>query len=214
MSALIEQVKTAAHIFGYYWNKPSRWNEIPAWIRGRGSSTLDMREPWWSRPAIDAVKSSLPSDARVFEFGGGGSTLWLADRAAEIVTVEHDPKWFDVLKKLAPANVRIELRQPRSQGSITSDSAPGKFFNDYVDAIIEQPDRVFDLIIVDGRARVACGRAAISKLKRGGMLFLDDSNRQRYSALFEDLQAWDRVDYLGLKRAGGGMAQSTIWTRP
>lgn len=213
MSTLASRTKTATRVATYYWNKPSRWQEIPTWVRGRRAGLLDVREPWWNRRAIDAVASALPDGARVFEFGGGGSTPWFGDRVAEVVTVEHDEEWFDVLKASAPTNAKVELRRPSPQGTMASESAPGAFFDDYVHAILEQPDESFDLVVVDGRARVDCGRAAISKIAPGGMLFMDDSDRPRYNPLVRELESWNRTDYRGLKRAGD-IAQSTIWTRP
>lgn len=39
------------------------------------------------------------------------------------------------------------------------------------------PDEYFDIIIVDGIHRVNCAYASLNKLKKGGILILDDSNR-------------------------------------
>src|SRR6266496_5790869 len=49
--------------------------------------------PWWTYRAIDVVDawlSARPHPIRVFEYGAGASTLWLAQRADEVHSVEHD----------------------------------------------------------------------------------------------------------------------------
>jgi len=54
----------------------------------------------------------LARGADVFEFGSGGSTLWLAQRAARVVSVEDNPDWHKAvvagLRRLGtPAEVRL-----------------------------------------------------------------------------------------------------------
>ncbi len=112
-----------------------------------------------------------------------------------------------------PSTVTLMLRPPGLAGSIASRTEPGTF-DEYVDAITTFPDETFDLVVVDGRARVECGRRAMDKVTRGGMLLLDDSNRRRYQPLRDALITWERADFRGLKPQNVGVAQTTIWTRP
>jgi predicted O-methyltransferase YrrM len=55
----------------------------------------------------------------------------------------------------------------------------------------------FDLIVVDGRERVRCVRAALPRLAPGGVLLLDDSQRRRYRSVVQDPDL-DVVEYRGL----------------
>ena len=41
--------------------------------------------PWFTYPAIEALKNWDVSEKRVFEYGSGASTLWLAERADDQV---------------------------------------------------------------------------------------------------------------------------------
>src|SRR5262245_36157876 len=41
--------------------------------------------PWITYPAIRLLDERVPSKSRVFEYGGGHSTLWWAERAYEVV---------------------------------------------------------------------------------------------------------------------------------
>lgn len=147
----------------------------------------------------------------MFEFGGGGSTLWLLDRGASVVCVESDPQWHAELARTLGERVDLRLIPARASGS---DAVPGAFFDDYVGAVRECLDSSLDLVIVDGRARVACGLAAMSKVKPGGMLLLDDSDRPRYAPLREALQSWQVADYRGLKPGGGPVCHTSVWQRP
>src|SRR5206468_7996350 len=53
---------------------------------------IELDVPWWTYRAGDAVDRWLavrPRPVRVFEFGSGASTVWLAARADEVCSVEH-----------------------------------------------------------------------------------------------------------------------------
>ena len=56
-------------------------------------------KPWWIYHAIDDVEDFLTErggKARVFEYGAGASTVWLASRASKVYSVEHDGGFVDV----------------------------------------------------------------------------------------------------------------------
>ena len=57
---------------------------------------------------------------------------------------------------------------------------PGASFERYVRAIDDYPDGHFHVVSVDGRARVACLERALAKIAPGGLLILDNSQRDRY----------------------------------
>lgn len=53
--------------------------------------------PWLSRYACDWLEENISSDWRILELGGGGSTIWFAERCGHIVTLEEDPIWRDYI---------------------------------------------------------------------------------------------------------------------
>lgn len=184
--------------------KPALLGELPRWARARQHrrDPLGARQPWWNFQAIDVVASRLQPGARTFEYGGGGSTLWLLDRGCVVRTVEHDRAWHaDLMARLQGRNA-VDLIEA------------GEDFSSYVDAIDSDPDRSLDLVIVDGRERVRCGLAAREKVRPGGMLLLDDADRPRYQALHEALTGWSAQHLIGLKNGDWAARQTTIWTRP
>lgn len=185
----------------------------PEWLRQRNRVMTELRTPWWPYDAVSWVDANLPSGARVFEYGGGGSTLWLEDRGAIITTVEHDESWYRQLVDQLAAGVELLFRPPAASGSVTSAVAPG-FFDGYVAAIDEQLDISLDFVIVDGRSRVACARRALLKIKPGGLLLIDDTDRERYGPVIEMLRTWERYVFTGLKPGQRFPAQTSVWRCP
>jgi hypothetical protein len=178
-----------------------------------GCSLLAQRMPWWPHSATAWVAANLPPKARVFEFGGGGSTLWLQDQAAVVTTVEHDTQWHAVLAADLPPTATLLLRPPTRSGTVTSDAMSG-YFDDYTGSIDGEPGASLDLVIVDGRARVECARRAMQKVRPGGLLLLDDTGRARYQPAVEMLAEWERHVFTGLKAGSIPPAQTSVWRRP
>lgn len=143
--------------------------------------------PWWTLSAIDAVERWIAArngNVRAFEYGSGASTVWLARRCRQVVTVEHDAGFAQyVAPLLARDNIRLKLVEPTANVSVpVAGSGRRGFehadFSAYVDAITDGGPH--DLIVIDGRARVACLARAREFLKPGGLIVFDNSDRRRY----------------------------------
>lgn len=184
------------------WRNPSSRGGFIRLLRTRGRSTMTLRLPWLPFCLIDELSRKVGPGARVFEYGGGGSTLWFLDRGASVVTVEHDRDWGRVLRGAIQAE-RWELLERPSSNT----------FEDYVSAIRGFPDRSFDVVVVDGRERGQCLLAAVEKVRPGGLLILDDSDRGRYSAAIHRVD-WPRREFVGFAPAKPTLAYSTVFTRP
>lgn len=138
---------------------------------------VDLELPWIAYDAIEFLKQLLQPAMRVFEFGSGGSTLFLARRCQSLTSVEHDARWIALVgRKLWRAGLtNVDLRHI----PVESSSAESVEKSDYVNAV--RQDR-FDAIIVDGHewsphARPACFRAAEEQIAPGGVIVVDDSWR-------------------------------------
>ncbi|MDX1937822.1 MAG: hypothetical protein SFU21_11940 [Flavihumibacter sp.] len=158
-------------------------------------SSVSNRWPWLTFDAIDFLKKTIKKDNAVFEFGGGGSTLFFLDHAKEVVTVEHDGAWFSDLVKIIGNNhywkgtfIEPEATERHGNPAIVNDYASDdtgfkKFsFKKYATAIDSYNDNYFDIVLVDGRARTSCIAHAINKIKQGGLLIVDNAERQYYFA--------------------------------
>jgi hypothetical protein len=191
---------------------PREIRYLPRAVRDRSRSPLIERRPWWPYNVERYLRDQIRPGSRVFEYGGGGSTLWLLDRGAHVTTVEHDPDWHRALAAAAAApNAEVLLRAPLTSGSLRSVEAEG-YFDDYVKTIRDYDER-FDLVIVDGRARVACVLESIERVVPGGMLLLDDSQRRRYRPALDAVATWPVHVGRGIK-AGPESATTRVWTRP
>lgn len=165
--------------------------------------------------AIDHLKKIIRPEMRVFEYGSGGSTLFWSGQVKAVVSVEHDKRWFErmqqELARQRIANVEYLLREAEDDVDyptknfrdpndlISSDEHyTGKNFRGYVTVIDRYPDMSFDIIVVDGRARPSCVKHALPKLRSGGYLIVDNSERKYYLAPFNfDKKDWDVLTFGG-----------------
>lgn len=130
-------------------------------------TALDL--PWWNVAATHTVEKFLAktANARVFEYGAGASSVWLAKRAKTVISVEHHVEWHRQILRILQPFENADLWQRNL------DSAA------YVDAI-EEAGGPFDLIVIDGRRRIDCLRRAVAHLSANGVILFDDSGRRRY----------------------------------
>ncbi|MGB3239644.1 MAG: tetratricopeptide repeat protein [Geitlerinemataceae cyanobacterium] len=135
----------------------------------------------FTQQAIDFVENLLKQNpnAKVLEFGSGASTIWLSQHNKNIISIEHDLNWYESVKSVIDreqAESAIDLRLlPRPYHLATS----------------EFENETFDLIIVDGRERVRCIEKAIRTLKKGGILILNDAQKDYYQPVHFLLQDWE-----------------------
>ena len=166
---------------------------------------MRLRLPWLPFPLIDQLAERIGPGSHVFEYGGGGSTLWFLDRGATVVTVEHHPGWADHLQREVTGDGWTLL-----QRGLEDDAAA------YVDAIGEYDDDSFDLVVVDGRERARCAIAASAKVRPGGWLIVDDVDRERYAEAVGNLEAagWARLDVIAFAPAKPTLAYSAVLQKP
>lgn len=143
--------------------------------------------PWWTLAAVAEADKFLKSrkSPRVFEYGSGASTIWLARRAASVVSIEHDRDWHQIVSEQLTAypNASLRLIEPDRTpvpGYLSEKKGwEGRSFHGYASSIDEE-DGKFDLIVVDGRARSSCLAHALKRLAPDGLILFDNSGRKRY----------------------------------
>jgi hypothetical protein len=164
--------------------------------------------PWITYPAMHWLDRVLAPHHTVFEFGSGGSTLFLADRVARIVSVEHDAAWAEMVRTQLPMNAELHLAATHGDESILETGG------DYTDVLLRQ-DHAFDLIVVDGRARNACVSAAADMVAPNGIVLLDDADRLQYRPSHDLLTrgGFGRLDFFGPKPGLGFMSLTSVFSR-
>ena len=122
------------------------------------------RQPMLSYRAAKEITALLTPDSRCVEFGSGLSTAWLAERCGFLLSVENDEGWHnrvsEMIKGPAFDHVRYELRDPARFAKLD-----------------EHPDESFDFILVDGWDRHGCVLSLLPKIKPGGWVYLDNSDK-------------------------------------
>ena len=150
-------------------------------------------EPWLPYLVTEFIRQII-CPVSVFEWGSGGSTvMFLRMKLARLVSVEHDPAWYERIqgelsrRSLKHPDYRLI---PYEDGEIAPDKGnPAHYksgstelgpvnFRAYASAIDDQPP--FDLVLVDGMARASCLAHAVGKVKPGGYLVLDNTGDRPY----------------------------------
>lgn len=129
--------------------------------------------PWFVYCAVEFINKRLPQDAAVFEYGSGSSTLWWAERAARVHSVEHSPVWKEKVKSNVPDNVQLIYRKP-GEGYESSILLSGE---------------LYDVIILDGRNRDKCLGHSLRALSERGVILFDDSNWEKYQKTISYLRS-------------------------
>lgn len=152
--------------------------------------------PWITFEAIDFLKEIIKPDMKIFEFGSGGSTRFFTERVAEVHSVEHHEGWYRKVAGELHRHTHLDLRwipgtEPKGvlEKQCEDESNDELDYSSYASAISKFDDAYFDLILVDGKARNACIAASLPKLRPGGWLLVDNSNRKAYSKTLGNLEA-------------------------
>ena len=166
-----------------------------------GLRQIIKKMPWINFKAIRFLNSILKKDMKVFEYGSGGSTQFFMHRVCELITVEHDEAWFNLVQQKIKKNhenlSRLLLTKPFTDNIFSSQTTSdpdaylsgdsryrGMLFSSYVKAIENYPDQYFDVVFIDGRARPSCLKHAVPKVKNGGWVLLDYAERDYYAPSF------------------------------
>jgi hypothetical protein len=140
--------------------------------------------PWVTYSFIKFSESYLSQNHEIFEFGSGNSTLYYSKKVKSVYSVEHDLIWYNKLLTNKPDNVTLVYKN----------------LDESYEESINESERTFDLIIIDGRRRINCIEKSIKYLKPFGLIVLDDSEREKYIPGINILTAngFKRIDFWGI----------------
>jgi predicted O-methyltransferase YrrM len=184
----------------------SGWLRYPAaWWRARRGSTPE--RPWIVPASIGWLGRRIRSDWSILELGAGRSTVWFARRAGRVLSFEDNEFWADQTRgRLAELGLdNVDLRQLSVER-----------FAAEVDALA---DGGFDLVVVDfleapAVTRINVLKPAMKKVKPGGLLLLDDSDRPGYAEAFELVEGWHFRKFVGVKDGWPEACETGIFRRP
>ncbi len=123
------------------------------------------------------------------EYGVGLSTEWVFNHSkAEILSIETDEEWIKRVKKKSKFDSRVSITHV-DLGPVEIWGRPityskRHYFFDYVNAIWQTENFIPDLILIDGRFRVACFLTALIKAMPKTKIIIDDyTNRSFYNII-------------------------------
>jgi len=126
-------------------------------------------KPWLEKNSVKWLEGWVRKNFTAFEWGMGGSTLWLARHCAHVTSVEHDPAWI--------IGVREALRERDllAKASLFVESV--EHGTDAYVGVIDLYDRMYDLILIDGSefSRNPAAPRAVAHCKDHGIVILDNS---------------------------------------
>jgi len=140
-------------------------------------------------PMATVLLETICRKMEVFEYGSGGSTLWLAERAARVTSIEDDPAWHAaVWEALLEQRNPVTLLLVPTNGIAKAINGTGKW----------------DIIFVDCRdqgQRVKAILESQKHLKPKGWLVIDDSNFPKVAKAVNGLRAsgWEVTEVSGKK---------------
>jgi predicted O-methyltransferase YrrM len=151
---------------------------------------------------VKFIEKYLSKEKNMLEFGSGGSTIHFSRYVKHIISVEHDPYWSHQVQKYLNLekikNASLIHVKPNAQfelGSTPKTQRQIEFY-DYIrvpDFIKENiPDFSFDIVFIDGRARVECAKYIFPLLHKDSIVIMHDYfGRHRYHSV---LEWYDEID--------------------
>ncbi len=159
---------------------------------------LAEEKPFLGEHTIRMIGQIITRKTSVLEFGGGGSTIWFARRAKRVLTIEGNITFaIAIIKK---------LNQEKLKNTEVRYSPKYTLFHLMV------PPNTFDLVLLDGRKRLACARLAVNSLKPNGWIVLDNSEAVKNKTCVEYLGSlgWKKWETSGYKLT----SNATFWKKP
>ena len=150
--------------------------------------------PMMSKNELIALSYFMKPGNIYFEFGSGGSTNLASYYKVKVYSVESDVKWHENLKRngILVNYITIDLK-------VKSSGYPGKETNiddwkKYIQAYKKEYNA--NIILIDGRFRVACALDIFSKIKNDTLILIHDYGRKEYHILekfYIKIKIWDSL---------------------
>ncbi|MFC7370055.1 tetratricopeptide repeat protein [Vreelandella zhaodongensis] len=224
--ALIDKTKADKYLLedGVVKEKAYIKTGVPAAEKIEGSTEESPQElplpdaPFMSANERSLFKKSLKKAKCYFEFGAGGSTVWAVKEGLTVKGVESDAKWVNALKNKLGEKCQVEavdIGLTKEWGFPVSMQASDKF-PAYSNAIHHHKNE-FDLILVDGRFRVACTMSAIQHIltysdnPSESRIFIHDFwNRPHYHVVLQFLESVEKVETAGLFKLSENISEEQL----
>jgi hypothetical protein len=134
--------------------------------------------PWIAMPAVRFLEARIKG-LRVFEFGGGMSTVWYAKRALSVKTVENNRAWFGILRKKTVGRTNVDLVLIENE-------------EDYCKSLSLETSK-YDVVVIDGSHRRKCLQNNQVALQDAKYVIVDNTDADLELSKMVDLLFSDRT---------------------
>lgn len=140
------------------------------------------------------ILDSIKKHHKVLEYGSGESTKELAVRCDHVVSIEHQKEWYEIVSISKPVNCHLIYAPPSLPYVEGGHCGSYEQFKDYIEAPL--PYAPFDIIFIDGRARVGCSSICNKLGHPDTMVFIHDYTRSEYEQVKDYLKLIDSCEQM------------------
>jgi protein O-GlcNAc transferase len=165
-----------------------------------------MQKPCLTFPLeiADYVSKVFDHGSVILEYGSGGSTVLAAEKPKKIIySVESDRKWALRMRLYFAANkfnsiplmYWVDIGETCEWGGAANELFWKNFYNYSTGIWYENFFRQPDVILIDGRFRVACFLATLALTERSVMVLFDDYKERSFYHVAEEF--YPVVEFVG-----------------
>jgi hypothetical protein len=136
---------------------------------------------------IEFFKKHLESNQRVLEWGCGSSTIDISKIVKEVHSIEHNKDWYSkIISRISDTNITLYLCEPDEEYIEGGHCGTYEQFKTYITKPINLDK--FDLIFIDGRARVECSKICEKISNDETLIFVHDYRSRYYSENYKEVE--------------------------
>ena len=151
--------------------------------------------PWYTYPSIEYLEQLDFSGKTIFEYSSGYGSIWWSGRCNQLISVEHNPEWFQEVDKMKRDNHLYTLQE--------DEAAYINHLNKYAKTV--------DVVIIDGVCRSDCARKVLELVEKGfsfEMIIFDNSDWWPNTVKsFREKTRFSQIDFHGM-----GPINAYSWT--
>jgi hypothetical protein len=169
------------------------------------------------------VREIYPKAKSILEYGSGGSTALAAELPdTAVFSVESDRDWVGMMQSWfghEPPRGTVHMHHvdigPTKEWGYPQDTSRLLHYIDYPMSVWQRPDLVHpDVVLIDGRFRVACFLAALMHIRRPTTILFDDyTDRPQYHVVEELLAPSKTVGRMAVFEAKPRALHPSEWHR-
>lgn len=130
--------------------------------------------------------SHLRANHHLLEYGSGESTIQISNIVNSMVSIEHQKTWYEKIKQqITNNNCKIILKEPDLPYIEGGRCGSYDQFYSYINEA--QNYGPYDIILIDGRARVSCAKLCSQISHTETLIFVHDWHRQEYHEILQYL---------------------------